>query len=63
LAYDIIKGNKTVEEARKAYGEIIMEVMQGKKPAYTQKLMFSSEMNASDPDASTIGMTGKAGEK
>jgi hypothetical protein len=56
LAYDIIKGDKTVEEARKAYGDIVREVMQGKKPVYTQKLLFSNDKSAPDPDMKTIGM-------
>ncbi len=56
LAYDIIMGKKTVEAARKAYGENIMNAMKGNKGEYMKKLMFSSNMSAPDPDVMTIGM-------
>lgn len=56
LAYDIIMKKKTVEEARKAYGEMIMMAIKGNKPEYMQKLMFSSNTNAPDPDMNTIKM-------
>jgi hypothetical protein len=54
LAYDIITGKKDVAQARKAYGEMVMEAKMGNKPMYMQKLMFSSNMNAPDSDMSTI---------
>lgn len=54
LAYDIITEKKTVAEARKAYGEIIMAAMKGNKSDYMKKLMFNSNMSAPDPDVSTI---------
>ena len=56
LAYDIITGKKTVAEARKAYGEIIIAAMKGNKSDYMMKLMFSSNMSAPDSDVNTIGM-------
>ncbi len=46
LSYDVIMGKKSVEEAREFYGKTIIMVMKGEKPAYTQKLNFSSEENA-----------------
>ncbi len=54
LSYDIITGKKTVAEARRSYGEMVMQAMAGNKPEYMKKLMFSSNMNAPDPDVSTI---------
>jgi len=54
LAYDIIQGRKTVAEARKSYGDMIMQAMNGNKPEYMMKLMFSSNMNAPDADINTI---------
>ena len=50
LAYDIVKGNKSVDEAREFYGKTIMKVKKGEKPEYTQKLMFTPDMSAADPD-------------
>ncbi len=54
LAYDVITKKKTVEEARKAYGEMVKQAMMGNKPEYMKKLQFSSNMNAADPDMNTI---------
>lgn len=56
LAHDVITGKKSVEEARKSYGEMIKQAMSGNKPEYMKKLMFSSNMNAPDSDINTIGM-------
>lgn len=56
LAHDVITGKKSVEEARAAYGEMIKQAMSGTKPEYMKKLMFSSNMNAGDPDMNTISM-------
>lgn len=50
LAYDIINGKRSVSEAREYYHKTIMKVMKGEKPEYTQKLMFSPDMSAPDPD-------------
>jgi hypothetical protein len=55
LAYDVITGKKSVEEARKAYGEMIKMAMSGNKPEYMKKLIFSSNMSAPDSDMNTIG--------
>lgn len=54
LAHDVITGKKSVDEARKAYGEMIRQAMSGNKPDYMKKLMFSSNMSAPDADMSTI---------
>ncbi len=56
LAHDIITGKKSVEEARKAYGDMIKQAMSGNKPDYMKKLMFTSDMSAPDSDMNTIGM-------
>lgn len=50
LSYDIIKGNKDVEQVRMEYGKSVMAFMKGEKPEYTQKLIFSSDKSAPDPD-------------
>ncbi|MFV5695363.1 hypothetical protein ACM55G_07990 [Flavobacterium sp. LB3P122] len=57
LAHDIITGKKSVEEARKAYGDIVKEKMNGGNPIYMQKLTFSTQENTADPDMNTTGLT------
>lgn len=56
LAHDVITGKKSVEEARKSYGDMIKQAMSGNKPEYMKKLLFSSNMNSPDTDVNTIGM-------
>ncbi|MEP6513116.1 MAG: hypothetical protein ABJA79_04570 [Parafilimonas sp.] len=50
LANDVATGKKSVKEAREFYGKTIAAAMKGEKPEYTQKLLFSSDMNAADAD-------------
>jgi hypothetical protein len=57
LAHDVITGKKTVEEARKSYGDIVKEKMNGENPVYMQKLSFATESNTADPDKNTTGLT------
>ena len=57
LANDIITGKKSVEEARKAYGDIVKEKMNGGNPIYLQKLTFSTQENTADSDMNTTGLT------
>lgn len=58
LAHDIIMGDKTVNEARTAYADIIKEKMNGENPQYMEKLQFSAETKAAaDPDVNTTGLT------
>ena len=57
LANDIITGKKSVEEARKAYGDIVKEKMNGGNPMYMQKLTFETQENSADPDINTTGLT------
>jgi hypothetical protein len=40
LANDIVQGNKTVDEARQAYGEAITQMMEGNPPEITQGFAF-----------------------
>lgn len=54
IANDIVTGKKTVEEARKAFGEIIGEDMAGKYPVYTTALQFEPSNLAKDSDKPTI---------
>jgi hypothetical protein len=62
LSHDIITGKKTVEQARKAYGDIVKEKLNGGDPAYMKKLMFDTQKNAADPDINTTGLD-KEGNK
>lgn len=57
LANDIVVGKKTVEEARTAFGDIVKEKMNGGNPVYMQKLTFSTQPDAADPDKNTTGLT------
>ena len=57
LANDIMTSKKTVEEARKAFGDIVKEKMNGANPEYMQKLTFSTQENTADPDLNTTGLT------
>ncbi len=47
LDHDIVTGEKTVAEARQAFGAIVQQEMMGKRPAYTQELQFEP----AEPDA------------
>ena len=57
LAYDIIKAKKTVAQARLAYADIIKQKMKGENPLYMQKLTFTPQEKAADPDINTTGLT------
>ncbi len=55
LANDIVQGNKSVEEARQAYGEAMMQMMQGNPPENTQGLTFQvADANVGDSDEAII---------
>jgi hypothetical protein len=42
LANDVVQGKKSVKKARDAYGEAIMQMMQGNPPENTQKPLFET---------------------
>lgn len=56
LADDLMKGEKTVDEARQAYGDAIKQAMTGKPPAIMTSLQFEppSAEAAGDPDRAII---------
>ena len=56
LANDIVTGKKTVAQARKAYGDIVKEKMNGGNPPYMEGLTFTPKGNG-DPDKNTTGLT------
>ncbi|MGQ0765413.1 MAG: hypothetical protein ACT4OZ_07075 [Gemmatimonadota bacterium] len=56
LAHDIVNGKKSVEEARKMYGEQIMAMKAMKSAPYTEKLLFDVRGNTGDPDKPLPGM-------
>lgn len=62
LAHDILTGKKSVEQARKAYADIVKEKMNGGSPEYMQKLTFTADANAADADVNTTGLD-KDGKK
>lgn len=57
LAHDIIIGKKTVEQARKAYGDIVKVKMNGGNPVYMHHLIFTSQSNTADADINTTGLS------
>lgn len=57
LAHDIVMGKKTVDEARRAYANILIEKGLGGSPEYMQKLNFVQEKDASETDVNTTGLT------
>ena len=57
LAHDIITNKKTVAQARLAYGDIVKQKMKGQNPLYMQKLTFTTQAKAADPDINTTGLT------
>ena len=55
LAHDIIRGRLTAEQAREAHTSALQELMAGKSPDYTQKLMIGSPQGElADPDTPTV---------
>jgi hypothetical protein len=50
LAYDVIHGEKSTDQARVECGKQLVELLAGNKPEYTQKLKFSNDNSAPDPD-------------
>ena len=54
LSNDIIKSKKSVSQARKAYGNILVAALHDKKPEYMQRLTFLPQENTADPDKTTI---------
>lgn len=56
LDHDIITGKKTVEEAREAFGKIVVQDVKGEHPPYVEKLQFDPVelSDAANPDKSVI---------
>lgn len=50
LADEIVRGKRSVEDARKTYGEQIMAMKAGQRAPYTERLMFGMMTNTNDPD-------------
>jgi hypothetical protein len=56
LADEIATGRRSVEEARKIYGEQIMAMKAGKPAPYTERLRFRVSGATNDPDMSLMSM-------
>lgn len=55
LANDIVTDEKTVEEARRAYAETVIQYESGQQPEYTQGLQFEvPQEDVGDPDVAVI---------
>jgi hypothetical protein len=57
LANDIVTNKKSVEQAQKHMVILLNKKMSGESPEYMDKLTFSSQPNAADPDKNTTGLT------
>jgi hypothetical protein len=58
LANDIIKGTKSVQEAREFYGEAMMAMLKGDKKDYLTKLQFDvTKTNVTNTDETTMDMS------
>ncbi len=58
LAHDIIKGKRSVEEARNMYAETIMKMMQGEEHQYLKELAFDvPKSNINNPDKTIMDMS------
>jgi hypothetical protein len=54
LANEIATGKRSVEEARKFYGEQIVSLAKGKPTSYTKGLNFQASATAGDADKTTL---------
>ena len=57
LANDFITGKETVEQARKAYGDIVKDKMNVGNAEYMQKFTLARQLNLADTDINTTGLT------
>ena len=56
LAHEVATGKRSVEDARKKYGEQIMAMMSKRPAPYTEKVMFSTPGATADADRALPGM-------
>lgn len=54
LSHDIIRGKKTVEDARKAYVDIMVDYRAKKPTPYMDALQFPEQKDTGDPDVTLI---------
>ena len=54
LANEVATGKRSVEQARKMYGEQIVALAKGKPTSYTQGLNFQAQQTAGDADKTTL---------
>ncbi|MEO5987306.1 MAG: hypothetical protein ABIU54_07030 [Candidatus Eisenbacteria bacterium] len=50
LADEIVRGKRSVQSARRMYGEQIMAMKAGKSAPYTERIMFGMMTSTNDPD-------------
>lgn len=63
LADEIAHGKRSVESARRMYGEQIMALKAGQSAPYTERLMFGMMANTNDPDAAGAKPTVKVAKR
>jgi hypothetical protein len=54
LADDIVHGRRSVDEARQAYVDAMIDYRSGQQVPYMQRLHFPKEMDTTDPDTELI---------
>ena len=54
LAHEIVTGKRGVEDARREYAAQIKAMMEKRPAPLTERLMFTPQMNAADPDRPTM---------
>ena len=50
LADELVRGKRSIADARRTYGEQIMAMKAGRPAPYTERLMFGEMTNTNDPD-------------
>jgi hypothetical protein len=58
LAHEVATGEKSVAEARQAYGKIVEDKSRGADPMLMKELTFAVHLHAPDPDLTITGLPG-----
>jgi len=58
LAHELVTGKRSVQDARKMYGEQVKAMKAGQAAPYTARLMFTPMAGTADPDQPIERMTG-----
>lgn len=59
LAHDIIRGDRSVEDARAEYARNMAQKQKGEMSPYMQRLLFEKRKDTADPDTATLDADGR----